>query len=103
MGTTCLTKNLTKSRESVHNACMSSKTISLRLAAYEKLRAARRYPGESFSQVVLRAQWPEETVTAGELLRLCRERGPLLSEAELARLEEVKAADRPPEDKWQAP
>ena len=43
---------------------MSSKTITLREEAYERLRAARRYPGESFSAVVLRATWPETTTTA---------------------------------------
>ena len=46
----------------MHNACMATKTISLKLDAYEKLRAARRQPTESFSQVILRARWPEETI-----------------------------------------
>ena len=59
---------------------MATKTISLKLEAYEKLKAARRYAGESFSEVVLRATWPDETVTAQVLLRICRERGPLLTE-----------------------
>ena len=84
----------------MHNACMSTKTISLRLEAYEKLKAARRYPGESFSQVVMRATWPEETVTAHELLARCRERGPCLSSAALDRIEALDRADLPPEDKW---
>jgi Putative antitoxin len=79
---------------------MASKTISLKLEAYEKLKAARRYPTESFSEVVLRATWPEDTITAGELLSLCRERGPLLTEEELDHLDRLKLADAPPEDKW---
>lgn len=32
----------------MHFACMSTKTISVRLEAYERLKRARRYPGESF-------------------------------------------------------
>jgi len=54
----------------MHEACMSTKTISVKIEAYERLRAARRYPDESFSEVVLRARWPEDTVTAGELRAL---------------------------------
>ena len=86
----------------MHNACMVTKTISLKLDAYEKLRAARRQPSESFSQVILRARWPEETVTAGELLRRCRERKGFFSEEDLDRIDELKAKDAPPEDKWSA-
>lgn len=84
----------------MHNACMATKTISLKLDAYEKLRAARRRPSESFSQVILRAHWPEESVTGGELLRRYREQGGCLPEQDLNRLDELKASDTPPEDKW---
>lgn len=82
---------------------MPTKTISLRVEAYEKLRAARRFAGESFSEVVLRAEWPEDTVTAGGLLRELRERGPLLGDEELDRIERAKRSDSPPEDKWHLP
>lgn len=57
------------------SAGMARKTVSLSLDAYERLRAARRHPGESFSQVILRARWPELTITGGELLQLMRDRG----------------------------
>jgi hypothetical protein len=79
---------------------MATKTISLRMDAYEKLRRARRHPGESFSQVVLRANWPEVTVTGGELLRRCREQGPFFTEEDLDEMERFQAQDRPAEDKW---
>ena len=79
---------------------MATKTISLKLEAYEKLRAARRYPAESFSEVVLRATWPEETVTGRELLELWRRRGPFFEADDVERIEELKAADALPEDKW---
>ena len=42
---------------------MAIKTVSLKSEAYEPLRSARRYPGESFSEVILRARWPEDTIT----------------------------------------
>jgi hypothetical protein len=80
---------------------MSTKTISLRIAAYERLKRARRHPRESFSDVVLRAQWPDLGITAGELLEWYAERGPVLSERALDLIEEAKTADAPPEDKWQ--
>lgn len=84
----------------MHDAYMSMKTISVEIEAYERLRAARRYPDESFSEVVLRARWPEDTVTAGELRALARSRGARLSEAEIERIEAARRLDAPPEDKW---
>ena len=83
----------------MHNTCMATKTISLRLEAYNKLRAARRYPDESFSQVILRAHWAEETLTGADLLERCRE-GAHFREEDLSRVEQLKRDDRPPEDKW---
>ena len=79
---------------------MAVKTISLKLEAYGRLRAARRYAGESFSEVVLRARWPNETTTGKELLARARSRGSCLTDEELDRIESVTARDVPPEDKW---
>jgi hypothetical protein len=81
---------------------MSTKTISLRIEAYERLRQARRRPGESFSEVVMRAQWPDVGITAAELLELYETQGPFLSAAALERIEAAKTAATPREDKWRA-
>lgn len=85
----------------MHDLCMATKTISLKLEAYERLRRARREPGESFSEVVMRAEWPDMTATGGELLARVRERGPDYAPPDLDAIEEVKASDRPPPDKWE--
>ena len=82
---------------------MATKTISLKLEAYERLRSARRSPDESFSDVVMRAQWVERGITAGELREVYRAGGPHLSTDALDRVEEAARADRPPEDKWTKP
>lgn len=84
----------------MHSLCMATKTISLRLEAYEKLRGARRFPEESFSEVVLRAAWPGETLLGGELLDRYRTHGPFFTEEGVERIERSKTEDRPPEDKW---
>ena len=59
----------------VHDLCMATKTISLELDAYEKLRRAKRTPGESFSNVVRRAQWenalPDARQVIEDLTALC--------------------------------
>ena len=68
---------------------MATKTISLKLEAYERLKAARRHPDESFSGVVMRASWPEHAVTAREWLGLRRERGPVFNAEALDRIDEL--------------
>jgi hypothetical protein len=77
-----------------------TKTITLKQEAYEKLRAARRYPTESFSEVVMRAKWPEDTITAGELLRLYRSGGPRLPKGAADLIERFQRLDKPPVNKW---
>jgi len=81
----------------VHNARMASKTISLKVEAYERLRAARRYPSESFSEVVLRATWPEQTVTGLDLLCRGRRDGSSFSSDGLNQVEFLKVIDTPPQ------
>ena len=87
----------------MHNTYMSSKTISLSLPAYERLRHARSRPEESFSHVILRAEWPEDTITGRELLKVMEEHGAVYNATQLASVDEATAADRPPEDKWKGP
>jgi len=79
---------------------MATRTISLREEAYDRLRRAKRGPSESFSDVVMRAAWPEVPLSAAGLLALVRERGPLYRTAELDRVDEISASDAPPTDKW---
>jgi len=79
---------------------MPTKTISLKVEAYERLRQARRAPDESFSDVVMRAEWPELGITARELREVYRTEGPTLSAEAVARVEAASEADVPPEDKW---
>ncbi|MEX2529448.1 MAG: antitoxin VapB family protein [Gemmatimonadota bacterium] len=79
---------------------MATKTISLRIEAYDRLRRARRDPSESFSDVVMRAEWPDLGITAGELLATYERRGAYFSEASLDRIEEADTSDVPPTDKW---
>ena len=79
---------------------MSTKTITLEIDAYEKLRSSKG-PGDSFSSVVRRAIIPERGLTGRELLAHLRERGSLLSPAELDALDGAHAAARgEPDDPW---
>jgi hypothetical protein len=80
----------------MHGLCMATKTISLELDAYEKLRALK-LPGESFSAVVRRLQPPSKTVTSAGLLGLVRRRGPILTETDCDSIDRLNADDLPPE------
>ena len=79
---------------------MATKTISLKVDAYDRLRAARRYRDESFSEVVMRATWPEDTITGRALIDLLGARRVHLRAEELERVDELTRTDQPPEDKW---
>ena len=79
---------------------MATKTISIDLEAYERLRRARRSRTESFSAVIKRALWPTPPRTAGALLDALDAIAPLDDDA-IARLERAQRDDAPPEDPWQ--
>ena len=56
-------------------SCMATKTISLEIDAYEKLRRAKR-PGESFSAVVRRARFGPADTTGRSILESLSSRIP---------------------------
>lgn len=78
---------------------MATKTISIDLDAYDRLCRARRWPGESFSRVIKRANWEAPPRSAAAFLEAL-EAVPPLDPRVLERLEEAQAGDRPPEDPW---
>jgi hypothetical protein len=78
---------------------MATKTISIDLEAYERLRRARRERSESFSMVIKRAHWPAPPRTAGAFLKAL-DGVPNLADEVLERLDKGQADDLPPEDPW---
>lgn len=76
---------------------MATKTISIDIEAYERLRRARRAPGESFSKVIKRANWPLPPNTANAMLSALLTL-PVMDEASLEHLEAAQRSDVPPED-----
>ncbi len=79
---------------------MATKTITLELDAYEKLKSAKRSDKESFSMVVRRAVWPESPMNGAAILAYLKARPSYLSEEELDRIEEAEKSDSPPTNPW---
>ncbi len=50
---------------------MASKTISLSVDSYNRLKAARKHPGESFSSVIRRASW-DDALPPGDGIEILR-------------------------------
>lgn len=78
---------------------MATKTISIDLEAYKRLSAARRHPRDSFSQVIRRAQWPQEARTCGGLLAALPAM-PVADEEVLDFLDQAQQSDHPPDHPW---
>ena len=78
---------------------MATKTITIDLDAYEKLRSARVRPDESFSRVIKRGRWEPSRSTGNALLKAL-ESSPTLDTEVLAKLEDNQRADLPPGDAW---
>ena len=79
---------------------MATKTISIDLDAYERLRRARRSRSESFSMVIKRAIWPAPPRTAGALLKASADTA-VMDEDVLDRMETIQRGDEPTENPWQ--
>jgi predicted CopG family antitoxin len=83
---------------------MATKTITLELDAYEKLRRAKRAPSESFSSVVRRAEFPNEAATGRELMHVMekqmREGRTPIDEATLDRLDAAQRAPQISSSEW---
>lgn len=78
---------------------MATKTITLELDAYEKLRLAKR-AGESFTEVVRRAVWVDAPLTGAGLREHFRNGGSGVSGKYLDAVEEAAAHDSLPDDPW---
>ena len=83
---------------------MATKTVSLELDAYERLRRFKHSPRESFSEVVRRAVWPDAPPSAADILADVRVRmrnhKSLPGETTLDALDEAQADPRHSSSKW---
>jgi len=83
----------------MYYSCMATKTITLEIDAYEKLRSAKR-GGESFSAVVRRAIIPGKATNGAEVIAYLKSEGPFFDEAELDAIETADRNDPPPANPW---
>jgi predicted CopG family antitoxin len=81
-------------------SCMATKTITLELDAYEKLRVAKR-GGESFSSVVRRVVIPGRSRSGAEVISYMRSEGPFFGEEELDAMERAADSDQAPGNPWE--
>jgi predicted CopG family antitoxin len=78
---------------------MATKTISIDLVAYDRLCSARLSPRDSFSQVIRRAEWSQESKTCGNLLAALQGI-PVADEEVIQRLNSAQQLDLPPDNPW---
>jgi predicted CopG family antitoxin len=83
---------------------MATKTITLEIDAYEKLRRAKKNSKESFSSVVRRAVFPKDAMTGEELMREMEMRisegRALVDEETLDRLDTAQQSPRRSTSEW---
>ncbi len=80
--------------------CMATRTITLELDAYEKLRAAKT-PGESFSEVVRRAVFPGTPPTGAKLQAYFQSGGSSIGDDYLEAVEQASKHDPVPDRPWE--
>ncbi len=78
---------------------MATKTITLELDAYEKLRSAKK-AGESFTEVVRRAVFADAPPTGESLLAYLAAGGSGVSDRYLDSIEEAAKHNPIPDDPW---
>ena len=78
---------------------MATKTISIDLEAYERLRRARISAKDSFSQVIKRAKWDQQSKSCGDLLAALAALEPAAEDI-LSYLETAQMQDSPPDHPW---
>jgi len=78
---------------------MATKTITLEIDAYEKLRQAKR-SGESFTEVVRRAVWENPPLTGRSLREYLKKGGSGASEKYLEAVETAAQHDPIPDNPW---
>lgn len=78
---------------------MPTKTITLEIDAYEKLRIAKR-GGESFTEVVRRAVIPDIAPTGKTLRKHYRSGGGAVTDEYLDSVERAASQDPIPDDPW---
>ncbi len=83
----------------MHVSRMAVKTISLELDAYDKLKEAKK-AGESFSEVVRRASFPNAPLTGLTLEKHLRSGGSGVSERYLDAIEKAAGYDPLPDNPW---
>ena len=78
----------------VYTSCMATKTISIEVDVYERIKALRSMPSESFSEVLRRALPSRTGLTGGETLAMIEDGTyPVVgwTEAEIDAIENVDA------------